>query len=212
MPLENILSDLTAEIKALRLTIAAGMKSPAAFTVQAAAAPAAAPAPVDPAPIEAAAPADQAAPVKTEAAAPAAVQSVDTAAPDQAPAAAESVQAVGKAEGETVAPQRFDEKTDESRSTAPAKNELPATGDTVTARRSAQEKMAAEVEPGLQAKIEITKIYNAAREKGLTAPCGALIIEACKSLGFPRFSAVPVDRLPELVGAFFAAVAARQGA
>lgn len=209
MPLENILSDLTAEIKALRLTIAAGMNAPAAFTVQApAAAPASAPAPVDPAPIEAAAPADQAAPVQSQAAAPAAA----TVAADQALAAAESVQDVEKAERETVAPQRFEEKTDESRTTAPAKTELPPAGDTVTARRSEQEKKAAEVEPGLQAKIEITKIYNAAREKGLTDPCGALIIEACKSLGFPRFSAVPVDRLPELVGAFFAAVAARQGA
>lgn len=209
MPLENILSDLTAEIKALRLTIAAGMNAPAAFTVQApAAAPVAAPAPVDPAPIEAAAPADQAAPVQSQAAAPAAA----TVAADQALAAAESVQDVEKAERETVAPQRFEEKTDESRTTAPAKTELPPAGDTVTARRSEQEKKAAEVEPGLQAKIEITKIYNAAREKGLTDPCGALIIEACKSLGFPRFSAVPVDRLPELVGAFFAAVAARQGA
>lgn len=149
MPLENILSDLTAEIKALRLTIAAGMKAPAAFTVEAAAA---APAPINPAPIEAAAPTAEAAPAKTE---------------------------------------------------------LPPAGDTVTARRSEQEKKAAEVEPGLQAKIEITQIYNDAREKGLTAPCGALIIETCKSLGFPRFSAVPVDRLPELVAAFSAAVTAR---
>lgn len=79
----------------------------------------------------------------------------------------------------------------------------------MTARRSEQEKKAAEVEPGLQAKIEITQIYNDAREKGLTDPCGALIIETCKSLGFPRFSTVPVDRLPELVAAFSAAVTAR---
>lgn len=208
MSLESILSELTSEVKALRLTIAGANGAPA-FTVQApAAAPVAAPAPVDPAPIEAAAPADQAAPVKSEAVAPVAAP----VAADQAPAAAESVQDAEKAERETVAPQRFEEKTDESRTTAPAKTELPPAGDTVTARRSEQEKKAAEVEPGLQAKIEITKIYNAAREKGLTDPCGALIIEACKSLGFPRFSAVPVDRLPELVGAFFAAVAARQGA
>lgn len=209
MPLENILSDLTAEIKALRLTIAAGMKAPAAFTVEAAAAaPVAAPAPINPAPIEAAAPTAEAAPVQSEAAAPVS----DTVAADQAPAAAESVQTPAKTEQKTPETQAEKEKTDESRSTAPAKTELPPAGDTVTARRSEQEKKAAEVEPGLQAKIEITKIYNAAREKGLTAPCGALIIEACKSLGFPRFSAVPVDRLPELVGAFFAAVAARQGA
>ena len=87
--------------------------------------------------------------------------------------------------------------------------ELPPVTDAVTARRSEQAKKAAEVEPGLQAKIEITQIYNDAREKGLTDPCGALIIETCKSLGFPRFSAVPVDRLPELVAAFSAAVTAR---
>lgn len=173
MPLENILSDLTAEIKALRLTIAAGMKAPAAFTVEAAA------------------------PVS------------DTVAADQAPAAAESVQTPAKTEQKTPETQTEKEKTDESRSTAPAKTELPPAGDTVTARRSEQEKKAAEVEPGLQAKIEITQIYNDAREKGLTDPCGALIIETCKSLGFPRFSAVPVDRLPELVAAFSAAVTAR---
>ena len=209
MPLENILSDLTAELKALRLTIAAGMKAPAAFTVQAAAAaPAAAPAPVDPAPIEAAAPADQAAPVKTEAAAPAAVQSADTA----GTAPAEREKAPAEAETNTPETQAENEKTDESRTTETPAGTLPPSEDTVTARRSEQEKMAAEVEPGLQAKIEITRIYNVAREKGLTDPCGALIIEACKSLGFPRFSAVPVDRLPELVGAFFAAVPARLGA
>lgn len=187
MPLENILSDLTAEIKALRLTIAAGMKAPAAFTV------------------EAAAPTAEAAPVQSEAAAPVS----DTVAADQAPAAAESVQTPAKTEQKTPETQTEKEKTDESRSTAPAKTELPPAGDTVTARRSEQEKKAAEVEPGLQAKIEITQIYNDAREKGLTAPCGALIIETCKSLGFPRFSAVPVDRLPELVAAFSAAVTVR---
>lgn len=206
MPLENILSDLTAEIKALRLTIAAGMKAPAAFTVEtAAAAPVAAPAPINPAPIEAAAPTAEAAPVQSEAAAPVS----DTVAADQAPAAAESAQTPAKAEQKMPETQTEKEKTDESRSTAPAKTELPPAGDTVTARRSEQEKKAAEVEPGLQAKIEITQIYNDAREKGLTDPCGALIIEACKSLGFPRFSAVPVDRLPELVAAFSAAVTAR---
>lgn len=206
MPLENILSDLTAEIKALRLTIAAGMKAPAAFTVEAAAAaPVAAPAPINPAPIEAAAPTAEAAPVQSEAAAPVS----DTVAADQAPAAAESVQTPAKTEQKTPETQTEKEKTDESRSTAPAKTELPPAGDTVTARRSEQEKKAAEVEPGLQAKIEITQIYNDAREKGLTAPCGALIIETCKPLGFPRFSAVPVDRLPELVAAFSAAVTAR---
>jgi hypothetical protein len=203
MPLENILSDLTAEIKALRLTIAAGMKAPAAFTVEAAAAPVAAPAP-----IEAAAPTAEAAPVQSEAAAPVS----DTVAADQAPAAAESVQTPAKTEQKTHETQAENEKTDESRSTAPAKNELPPVTDAVTARRSEQEKKAAEVEPGLQAKIEITQIYNDAREKGLTDPCGALIIEACKSLGFPRFSAVPADRLPELVAAFSAAVTARQEA
>lgn len=200
MPLENILSDLTAEIKALRLTIAAGMKAPAAFTVEAAAAPVAAPAP-----IEAAAPTAEAAPVQSEAAAPVS----DTVAADQAPAAAESVQTPAKTEQKTPETQTEKEKTDESRSTTPAKTELPPAGDTVTARRSEQEKKAAEVEPGLQAKIEITQIYNDAREKGLTDPCGALIIETCKSLGFPRFSTVPVDRLPELVAAFSAAVTAR---
>ena len=200
MPLENILSDLTAEIKALRLTIAAGMKAPAAFTVEAAAAPVAAPAP-----IEAAAPTAEAAPVQSEAAAPVS----DTVAADQAPAAAESAQTPAKTEQKIPETQAEKEKTDESRSTAPAKTELPPAGDTVTARRSEQEKKAAEVEPGLQAKIEITQIYNDAREKGLTDPCGALIIETCKSLGFPRFSAVPVDRLPELVAAFSAAVTAR---
>lgn len=200
MPLENILSDLTAEIKALRLTIAAGMKAPAAFTVEAAAAPVAAPAP-----IEAAAPTAEAAPVQSEAAAPVS----DTVAADQAPAAAESAQTPAKTEQKMPETQAEKEKTDESRSTAPAKTELPPAGDTVTARRSEQEKKAAEVEPGLQAKIEITQIYNDAREKGLTDPCGALIIETCKSLGFPRFSAVPVDRLPELVAAFSAAVTAR---
>lgn len=173
MPLENILSDLTAEIKALRLTIAAGMKAPAAFTVEAAA------------------------PVS------------DTVAADQAPAAAESAQTPAKTEQKTPETQTEKEKTDESRSTAPDKDELPPVTDAVTARRSEQEKKAAEVEPGLQAKIEITQIYNDAREKGLTDPCGALIIETCKSLGFPRFSAVPVDRLPELVAAFSAAVTAR---
>lgn len=208
MPLENILSDLTAEIKALRLTIAAGMKAPAAFTVEAAAAPVAAPAPINPAPIEAAAPTAEAAPVQSEAAAPVS----DTVAADQAPAAAESVQTPAKTEQKTPETQAEKEKTDESRSTAPAKNELPPVTDAVTARRSEQEKKAAEVEPGLQAKIEITQIYNDAREKGLTDPCGALIIEACKSLGFPRFSAVPADRLPELVAAFSAAVTARQEA
>ncbi len=197
MPLENILSDLTAEIKALRLTIAAGMKAPAAFTVEAAAAA--------PAPIEAAAPTAEAAPVQSEAAAPVS----DTVAADQAPAAAESAQTPAKTEQKMPETQAEKEKTDESRSTAPAKTELPPAGDTVTARRSEQEKKAAEVEPGLQAKIEITQIYNDAREKGLTDPCGALIIETCKSLGFPRFSAVPVDRLPELVAAFSAAVTAR---
>lgn len=197
MPLENILSDLTAEIKALRLTIAAGMKAPAAFTVEAAAAA--------PAPIEAAAPTAEAAPVQSEAAAPVS----DTVAADQAPAAAESAQTPAKTEQKMPETQAEKEKTDESRSTAPAKTELPPAGDTVTARRSEQEKKAAEVEPGLQAKIEITQIYNDAREKGLTDPCGALIIEACKSLGFPRFSAVPVNRLPELVAAFSAAVTAR---
>lgn len=206
MPLENILSDLTAEIKALRLTIAAGMKAPAAFTVEtAAAAPVAAPAPINPAPIEAAAPTAEAAPVQSEAAAPVS----DTVAADQAPAAAESVQTPAKTEQKTPETQAEKEKTDESRSTAPAKNELPPVTDAVTARRSEQEKKAAEVEPGLQAKIEITQIYNDAREKGLTDPCGALIIEACKSLGFPRFSAVPADHLPELVAAFSAAVTAR---
>ena len=195
MPLENILSDLTAELKALRLTIAAGMKAPAAFTVQAAAAaPAAAPAPVDPAPIEAAA--------------PAAVQSVDTA----GTAPAEREKAPAEAETKTPETQAENEKTDESRTTETPAGTLPPSEDTVTARRSEQEKMAADVEPGLQAKIEITRIYNVAREKGLTDPCGALIIEACKSLGFPRFSAVPVDRLPELVAAFSAAVTARQEA
>lgn len=194
MPLENILSDLTAEIKALRLTIAAGMKAPAAFTVEAAAAaPVAAPAPIE------------AAPVQSEAAAPVS----DTVAADQAPAAAESVQTPAKTEQKMPETQAEKEKTDESRSTAPAKTELPPAGDTVTARRSEQEKKAAEVEPGLQAKIEIIQIYNDAREKGLTDPCGALIIETCKSLGFPRFSAVPVNRLPELVAAFSAAVTAR---
>lgn len=192
MPLENILSDLTAEIKALRLTIAAGMKAPAAFTVEtAAAAPVAAPAPINPAPIEAAAPVS------------------DTVAADQAPAAAESAQTPAKTEQKMPETQAEKEKTDESRSTAPAKNELPPVTDAVTARRSEQEKKAAEVEPGLQAKIEITQIYNDAREKGLTDPCGALIIETCKSLGFPRFSAVPADHLPELVAAFSAAVTAR---
>lgn len=200
MPLENILSDLTAEIKALRLTIAAGMKAPAAFTVEAAAAPVAAPAP-----IEAAAPTAEAAPVQSEAAAPVS----DTVAADQAPAAAESAQTPAKTEQKMPETQAEKEKTDESRSTAPAKTELPPVTDAVTARRSEQEKKAAEVEPGLQAKIEITQIYNDAREKGLTDPCGALIIETCKSLGFPRFSAVPVDRLPELVAAFSAAVTAR---
>lgn len=206
MPLENILSDLTAEIKALRLTIAAGMKAPAAFTVEAAAAaPVAAPAPINPAPIEAAAPTAEAAPVQSEAAAPVS----DTVAADQAPAAAESVQTPAKTEQKMPETQAEKEKTDESRSTAPAKDELPPVTDAVTARRSEQAKKAAEVEPGLQAKIEITQIYNDAREKGLTAPCGALIIETCKSLGFPRFSAVPVDRLPELVAAFSAAVTAR---
>lgn len=206
MPLENILSDLTAEIKALRLTIAAGMKAPAAFTVEAAAAaPVAAPAPINPAPIEAAAPTAEAAPVQSEAAAPVS----DTVAADQAPAAAESAQTPAKTEQKTPETQTEKEKTDESRSTAPDKDELPPVTDAVTARRSEQEKKAAEVEPGLQAKIEITQIYNDAREKGLTDPCGALIIEACKSLGFPRFSAVPVDRLPELVAAFSAAVTAR---
>lgn len=200
MPLENILSDLTAEIKALRLTIAAGMKAPAAFTVEAAAA-----APVAaPAPIEAAAPTAEAAPVQSEAAAPVS----DTVAADQAPAA-ESAQTPAKTEQKMPETQAEKEKTDESRSTAPAKDELPPVTDAVTARRSEQEKKAAEVEPGLQAKIEITQIYNDAREKGLTDPCGALIIETCKSLGFPRFSAVPVDRLPELVAAFSAAVTAR---
>lgn len=200
MPLENILSDLTAEIKALRLTIAAGMKAPAAFTVEAAAA-----APVAaPAPIEAAAPTAEAAPVQSEAAAPVS----DTVAANQAPAA-ESAQTPAKTEQKTHETQAENEKTDESRSTAPAKNELPPVTDAVTARRSEQAKKAAEVEPGLQAKIEITQIYNDAREKGLTDPCGALIIEACKSLGFPRFSAVPADRLPELVAAFSAAVTAR---
>lgn len=194
MPLENILSDLTAEIKALRLTIAAGMNAPAAFTVQApAAAPASAPAPIE------------AAPVQSEAAAPVS----DTLAADQAPAAAESAQTPAKTEQKMPETQAEKKKTDESRSTAPAKNELPPVTDAVTARRSEQEKKAAEVEPGLQAKIEITQIYNDAREKGLTDPCGALIIETCKSLGFPRFSAVPVDRLPELVAAFSAAVTAR---
>lgn len=206
MPLENILSDLTAEIKALRLTIAAGMKAPAAFTVEAAAAaPVAAPAPINPAPIEAAAPTAEAAPVQSEAAAPVS----DTVAADQAPAAAESAQTPAKTEQKMLETQAEKEKTDESRSTAPAKDELPPVTDAVTARRSEQAKKAAEVEPGLQAKIEITQIYNDAREKGLTAPCGALIIETCKSLGFPRFSAVPVDRLPELVAAFSAAVTAR---
>lgn len=201
MPLENILSDLTAEIKALRLTIAAGMKAPAAFTVEAAAA-----APVAaPAPIETAAPTAEAAPVQSEAAAPVS----DTVAADQAPAAAESAQTPAKTEQKMPETQAENEKPDESRSTAPAKDELPPVTDTVTARRSEQAKKAAEVEPGLQAKIEITQIYNDAREKGLTDPCGALIIEACKSLGFPRFSAVPVDRLPELVAAFSAAVTAR---
>lgn len=200
MPLENILSDLTAEIKALRLTIAAGMKAPAAFTVEAAAAPVAAPAP-----IEAAAPTAEAAPVQSEAAAPVS----DTVAADQAPAAAESAQTPAKTEQKMPETQAEKEKTDESRSTAPDKDELPPVTDAVTARRSEQEKKAAEVEPGLQAKIEITQIYNDAREKGLTDPCGALIIETCKSLGFPRFSAVPVDRLPELVAAFSAAVTAR---
>ncbi len=209
MPLENILSDLTAEIKALRLTIAAGMKAPAAFTVEtAAAAPVAAPAPINPAPIEAAAPTAEAAPVQSEAAAPVS----DTVAADQAPAAAESVQTPAKTEQKMPETQAEKEKTDESRSTAPAKDELPPVTDVVTARRSEQAKKAAEVEPGLQAKIEITQIYNDAREKGLTDPCGALIIEACKSLGFPRFSAVPADRLPELVAAFSAAVTARQEA
>lgn len=209
MPLENILSDLTAEIKALRLTIAAGMKAPAAFTVEtAAAAPVAAPAPINPAPIEAAAPTAEAAPVQSEAAAPVS----DTVAADQAPAAAESVQTPAKTEQKMPETQAEKEKTDESRSTAPAKDELPPVTDAVTARRSEQAKKAAEVEPGLQAKIEITQIYNDAREKGLTDPCGALIIEACKSLGFPRFSAVPADRLPELVAAFSAAVTARQEA
>lgn len=204
MPLENILSDLTAELKALRLTIAAGMKAPAAFTVEAAAA-----APVAaPAPIEAAAPTAEAAPVQSEAAAPVS----DTVAADQAPAAAESAQTPAKTEQKIHETQAKKEKTDESRSTAPAKDELPPVTDAVTARRSEQAKKAAEVEPGLQAKIEITQIYNDAREKGLTDPCGALIIEACKSLGFPRFSAVPADRLPELVAAFSAAVTARQEA
>lgn len=207
MPLENILSDLTAEIKALRLTIAAGMKAPAAFTVEAAAAaPVAAPAPINPAPIEAAAPTAEAAPVQSEAAAPVS----DTVAADQAPAADESAQTPAKTEQKIPETQAEKEKTDESRSTAPAKDELPPVTDAVTARRSEQAKKAAEVEPGLQAKIEITQIYNDAREKGLTDPCGALIIEACKSLGFPRFSAVPADRLPELVAAFSAAVTARQ--
>lgn len=205
MSLESILSELTSEVKALRLTIAAGNGTAPAFTVQA---PAAAPVPVDPAPVEPAAPADQAAPVKTEAAASAAAP----VSADQAPAAAESVQPPAESETKTPETQAENEKTDESRTTETPAGTLPPSEYTVTARRSEQEKMAAEVEPGLQAKIEITQIYNDAREKGLTDPCGALIIEACKSLGFPRFSAVPVDRLPELVAAFSAAVASRQGA
>ena len=111
MPLENILSDLTAEIKALRLTIAAGMKAPAAFTVEtAAAAPVAAPAPINSAPIEAAAPTAEAAPVQSEAAAPVS----DTVAADQAPAAAESAQTPAKTEQKTTETQAEKEKTDKS--------------------------------------------------------------------------------------------------
>lgn len=114
MPLENILSDLTAEIKALRLTIAAGMKAPAAFTVEAAAAA--------PAPIEAAAPTAEAAPVQSEAAAPVS----DTVAADQAPAAAESAQTPAKTEQKMPETQAEKEKNGRISLDCPGQNRAAA--------------------------------------------------------------------------------------
>lgn len=194
MSLESVLSTLADEVRALRLTIAGASLAPTAAQSGPVVSPAVAPERPESIP---------AAPAAGSASHDAAARPAGTASepPARAPQAPES-----------VAPQRFEENPPESRTPQGGQVELPPVADAVTARRSEQAKKAADVEPGLQAKIEITKLYNDAREKGLSEPCGALIIEACKAVGFPRFSAVPADRLPELVAAFSAAVTARQEA